>query len=38
MTGQIIDITEDGYFLHTDRDWLVITKSAKILGKYFLAI
>ena len=36
MTGQIIDITEDGYFLHTERDWLVITKSAKNIGKVFL--
>ena len=36
MTGQIIDIMEDGYFLHTERDWLVITKSAKNIGKVFL--
>ena len=36
MTGQIVDITADGYFLHTERDWLIIKQSSEIVGRVFL--
>ena len=36
MAYQIIDITQDGYYLHSERNWLVIEKGQQEVGKVFL--
>ena len=36
MAHQIIDITQDGYYLRSDRNWIVIEKAKQEIGKAFL--
>ena len=36
MAYQIVDITQDGYYLHCERNWLVIEKGQQEVGKVFL--
>ena len=36
MAHQIIDITKDGCYLRSDRNWIVIEKAKKEIGRVFL--